>query len=92
MSTNEQKSEPFLSKRRLGWAGVVAVIGRAAWCALPVLVAVGVGSGATMTVTRFLKPGSELVVGVAVFAIALGVMAVRARMKRDQSCRPSCSP
>jgi len=94
MSTNEQRSGPFLSTPLLGWAGVVAIVGCAAWCALPMLVAVGVGSGATVAVVRFLKPGSELVVGAAVFAIAVGVAAVRGRrrMTRDQSRGPSRGP
>jgi hypothetical protein len=93
MSANElvHKSESFLSKRRLGWAGIAAFVGCGAWCALPLLVA-AFGSGAAVTVTRFLTPGSELVALVVAFAVALGVMVIRARTKRDQRCGPSCNP
>ena len=90
MSMNQvvQKSEPVLSKRRLGWASCVAFVSCAAACSLPLLVALGVGSGAAATVTRFLKPGSELFVGGASFAIALGAMVVwgRVRTRQGQSC------
>lgn len=93
MNTNQaavRGVEPFLSKRRLGWAGLAAFIGCAACCALPLLVVLGAGSGAAATLTSLLRPGSELLVGGAVFLVVLLVMAIRARMKQEQGCGPSC--
>lgn len=91
MRTKEvMRSEPLLSKRRLGWAGIAAFVGCAACCALPLLAAAVAGSGAAATATSILKPGSELVVGLGVFAAALTVMAVRAGTKRKQGCADSC--
>jgi hypothetical protein len=91
MSTSPaQKSGPFLSKRRLGWAGVAAVLGCASCWALPMLAAAGLGSGAVATLASILRPGSELLVGGTVFAVVLGVMAIRNRMKRAAGCGPSC--
>ena len=72
----------FLSKRRIGWAGLAAAAGCAAVCALPVLAAVGLGGGAAAAITRFIRPGAELLVGVVVFAVVLGFMAFRVRAKR----------
>jgi len=91
MPTNEivEKSESVFSKRRLGWAGVAAFIGCAACCALPMLAVLGLGSGAAATITRLVKPGSELIIGGLVCAVALGIMAVRARGKQ-RGCGPSC--
>jgi hypothetical protein len=85
-----QKSGPFLSKRRLGWAGVAAVLGCAACCSLPLLAAAGLGSGAVATLSSILRPGSELLVGGTVFVVVLGVMAIRNRMSRASGCGPSC--
>lgn len=84
-------SEPFLSKRRLGWAGVAAFLGCALCCALPFLAVFGAGSGIAATVASFVRPGTEIVVGALVFALALGVMAARARSKKRAGCDASCS-
>lgn len=84
MTTKEvSRSEPLLSKRRLGWAGVAAVIGCATCRALPLLAAAGIGSGAAAAITSFLRPGSELFVGLGVFAAALAIMAIRAASARS---------
>lgn len=88
MNRSVQKPEPFLSKRPVRWAGLAAVIACAACCALPLLLAAGVGSGAT--IMRFLQPGAELIAGGAVFAMAVGVIVIRARAKRRPGCGPSC--
>jgi hypothetical protein len=91
MSTSPvRKSESFLSKRRLGWAGVAAVLGCAACCALPLLAAAGLGGGAAATLSSIFRPGSEFLVGGAVFAVALSVMAIRNRMRGSAGCGPSC--
>lgn len=92
MSTSPApKSESLLSRRRLGWATVAGVLGCAACCALPMLAAAGLGGGAAATLSAVFRPGSELIVGGTVFAVALGVMAIRNRMSRAAGCGPSCS-
>ncbi|WP_437907029.1 hypothetical protein WME95_03720 [Sorangium sp. So ce327] len=85
-------SEPILSKRHLGLAGVAAFIGCAACCAIPLLAAAGLGSGAIATLSSVFRPGSELLVGGSVFVVALGVMAARRWFKRNDAsgCGPAC--
>jgi len=74
--------EPVLSKRRLAWAGLAALVGCAAACSLPML-AVVVGGGALATaISSVVVPGAEVVVGGLAFAGALGLMAFRARARR----------
>jgi mercuric ion transport protein len=91
-TSSVQKSEPVLSKRRLGLAGIAAFIGCAACCAVPLLAAAGLGSGAVASLSAVFRPGSELLVGGAVFVAALGVMAVRSRLKRSAAsgCGSAC--
>jgi cation transporter-like permease len=89
-TTASQKPEPALTTTRLKWAGLAAFIGCAACCALPMLALAFAGTGAATTITRFVQPGSELFVGGAVFAVALAVMAIRSRLKRDAGCGPAC--
>ena len=89
------KSEMFLSRRRLGWAGLSALAGCAALCALPLLVAASVGSGAATAIARFVRPGSEIVVGGVLFVVALGVMALyfrsKTRARAEGGCAGSCA-
>jgi len=91
-TSSVQKSEPVLSKRRLGLAGVAAFIGCAACCAVPLLAAAGLGSGAVASLSAVFRPGSELIVGGVVFVVALGVMAVRSGLRRSNAsgCGPAC--
>lgn len=84
-------SDPVLSKRRLGWAGLAALVACATCCAVPLLAAAGMGGAATATVSRILRPGSELVVGGLTFLLVLGLLATRARGKRSAGCGSSCS-
>ena len=84
------KSEVFLSKRRLGWAGLAALLGCSALCALPMLAAAGVGGGAAAAIARLVRPGAELVVAGVVFAAALGFMAVRARSRMRAGAQRGC--
>jgi len=84
------ESTSFLSKRRLGIAGLAAVIGCVACCALPFFAAAGIGGGAAAAVGHLLRPGSELVIGGIVFAATLGIMALRSRLKRPTGSGPSC--
>jgi hypothetical protein len=91
MSTAQvQKSESLLSKRRVGFASVAAFLGCAACCAMPLLAAAGFSSGAVATLSSVVRPGAELFVGGAVFAIALGMMAVRQRVTRKSDCNTIC--
>jgi hypothetical protein len=84
-------SSPFVSKRGLGLAGAAAFIGCAACCAMPLLAAAGVGSGAIAALSVF-RPGSELIVGGGAFVIVLGGTAIWRRFNRGESagCGPAC--
>jgi hypothetical protein len=77
-----QKSEPFLTKRRLGLAGVAAIAGCTAACSLPFVTAAVGGGAALAALAGFFGGGVELLAGGVAFAGALGVMAVRARRSR----------
>ena len=85
-----RNSKPLFSRRRLGLAGLAALLGCAACCALPFLAAAALGGGAAATFGRILRPGSELIVGGAVFVATLGVMAIRSRLKPSAACGSSC--
>jgi mercuric ion transport protein len=85
------KPESFLTKRRLAVAGIAAFIGCAACCAIPLLAVAGLGGGAAAALSAYLRPGSELIIGIVVFGGALAVMAVRARLKPGTAgCGPAC--
>lgn len=84
------KAGSVFSRRGLGLAGIAAFIGCAACCAIPLLAAAGLGSGAAATLSSIFRPGSELLVGATVFLGALAVMAVRNRLKPRVACGPSC--
>jgi hypothetical protein len=87
MTTSQvQKNESFLSKRRIGWASVAAIIGCAATGALPLLAAAGLGGGAIAALSSVFRAGSEFLVGGTVFFVALGALAARERLKG-----PSCN-
>ena len=83
------KSEPILSRRRLGVAGVAAAIGCAACCAAPLLAAAGIGGTVAATLSSAFRPGAELLVGGVGFALALAVMALRKRVQRAAGCGAS---
>jgi mercuric ion transport protein len=88
-----EKSESLLSKRRLSVAGIAAFIGCAACCAVPLLAAAGIGSGAVSALASVFRPGSELFVGATVFVVVLAVMAISNRLRRGPaaSCGTSCA-
>lgn len=85
-------AEHALAKRRIGLAGVAALVGCVACCAAPLLGMLGVGAGAVAAVTSILRPGAELGVGGAIFVLALGFMAARHRLSRkaSSSCGATC--
>jgi len=84
-ATSVGSPEPVLSKRRLAWAGLAALIGCAAACSLPML-AVAIGGGALATaISSVVVPGAEVIVGGVAFAGALGLMAFRARARRKRT-------
>jgi hypothetical protein len=84
------KSESFLSKRRVRWAGLAALFGCSVVCALPMLVAAGIGGGAAAAIARLLRPGAELVVAGVLFSGALGFMALRFRAKSRAGLQGGC--
>jgi uncharacterized membrane protein YedE/YeeE len=81
-----QKTSAQFSRRRLGLAGLAAILGCAICCALPLLAAAGLGSGVAAGLGRIFRPGSELIVGGIVFVVALAVMTIRHRLRRH-ACR-----
>jgi hypothetical protein len=75
-------------KRRLGWAGLAAVVGCGACCAaIPALSALGLGGMAT-ALARWIGPGTELFVGGAAGALAFGVMMIRERGRKTACAWP----
>ncbi len=85
--------EPVLSKRRLGVAGLAAVLGCAACCAFPLIAAAGLGGSAAAILGSVFRPGSELVVGAGIFLAALGVMTLgaRRRQRATNTCGATCN-
>lgn len=79
------------SKNRLHWAGLAAFVGCAACCALPLLAASGLGGGISASVAAYMRPGSEILVGAAVFGISLAIMALLARRRQGRGCGPACA-
>jgi hypothetical protein len=79
------------SNRRIGIAGLAAILGCAACCALPLLAAAGIGGGTAAAFGRVLRPGTELVAGPTVFFAVLGLMAIRRRLRRGSGCGPTCN-
>ncbi|HEU5075355.1 MAG TPA: hypothetical protein VFU02_14290 [Polyangiaceae bacterium] len=86
----QQKTRSFWSRSRLTWAGGAAVVGCAVSCSLPLLAAAA-GGGVLTSAARFVRPGTELVVGVVAFAGALGVMALRRRRKAQEATACGCA-
>jgi hypothetical protein len=84
-----EKPASFLSKRRLGIAGLAAMISCLTCWALP-FAAAAIGGGAALAVGRLLRPGLEPVIGAIVFSVVLGIMAIRSRLKRQPGYGPSC--
>jgi hypothetical protein len=75
----------FLTKRRLGFASLAAVVGCGLACALPLL-----GAAAGLTgLARWLAPGTELIAGGLAFGLALGLMAAASRRSAVVMSRPS---
>lgn len=77
------------TKRLVGKAGLAAIIGCAACCAIPLVAAAGAGGGLAGTVSSLFRPGTELVVAAVVFVVSLAVLVVRAR-RTNEGCGPSC--
>lgn len=94
MSTSShEKSKSLTSARRLGVAGAAAVLGCALCCAIPLFVTAGLGGGAATALASMIRPGSELVVGGAVFVATLLGLALRDRRRRASSggaCAATC--
>lgn len=83
-------SPSFLSKRRLGWAALAAIVGCGAVCAAPLLLTLGAGSAALTALASVLKPGAELLVGGGAFAAAIVFMAVRPRVPKGTDGGTGC--
>jgi hypothetical protein len=84
-----RKSEPVLSKRPLAWSGLAAVVVCAASCSLPLL-AIALGGGAVAAaIASITIPGAEFIAGGVAFVVALGVMALRTRLRSRPSGKMS---
>jgi hypothetical protein len=81
----------FPSIRSMGWAGLAALVGCAACCAIPILAAAGLGGGATAAIATLMWPGAELVMGGLAFVGVLAVAALRRRAAERRSCAVACS-
>lgn len=86
----KQKNGGFWSRRRLTWAGGAAVVGCAVSCSL-LLLAAAAGGSVLSSAAVFVRPRTELIVGVIAFAGALGVMALRHRRKAQARAACSCA-
>ena len=82
------KSEPLVTKRSLGWAGVAAFVACAACCALPMLALAG--GGVLGSVAAFLGQGGELIAALTAGGATLVFFGVRAA-RRAKSCGTSCA-
>lgn len=91
MNTRFLRLPSFLSPSRLRTAGLAALLSCVGCCALPLVAAAAGGSGAVALLSKFVRPGSELIVGTVVFAIALGAMALVKRSKSASSCSEACN-
>lgn len=88
--TPNEKPASLLPKHSLRWASIAAFLGCAACCAIPLLAATGLGSGAFAALASVFHPGSELLVGGALFVLTLSVLFVRSRMRREPGCGNAC--
>ena len=91
MNTRILPLPSFLSPSRLRTAGLAALLSCVGCCALPMMAAAAGGSGAVALLSKFVRPGSELIVGAVVFVIALGAMASFKRSKSESSCSEVCN-
>src|SRR5437762_6604084 len=84
-------SERFLSKRRLGWAGLGGIAACAAACAFPAA-GLAVGVGVVATGLRLLGSGAALVFGALGFTAVLGALAAAQWWTRRKRARVYHSP
>lgn len=82
---------PLVTKKSLGLAGIAAFGACAACCALPLLVAAGIGGGALSAFAGLIRPRADLVVAGGVGLSVLAVMALRARTRRAAACDVACA-
>lgn len=85
---NRAPSQSYVTKRSLGWAGIVAFVACAACCALPMLAVAGGGMAASLA--ALMSPGTELLAAGVVAAATLGFFAVRSA-RRAKTCGTSCA-
>jgi len=85
-------TDPVITKKSLGLAGIAAFGACAACCALPLLAAAGIGGGALSAVAGYIRPGADLALAGVFGAGVLGVMAFRdrARARRAAGCDVAC--
>lgn len=85
-----RNNEGFWSRHRLAWAGGAAFVGCAVSCSIPLL-AVAAGGGVLTSAAAWVRPGTELVVGAALFTGVLGFMALRRRRNAQEATACGCA-
>lgn len=83
-------SSPLVSKKSLALSALAAVGACAACCAVPVLVAVGVGGALTSAFAAFMRPGIDLALAAVAVLTVAGFTAFRARARRVTACATAC--
>lgn len=83
-------TSPLVTKKSLRLAGLAAFGACAACCALPLLVAAGIGGGVLSAVAGYIRPGADLLLAGGVGVGVLAVMALRARARRAAACDVAC--
>jgi mercuric ion transport protein len=83
-------SPPIVTKKSVGLAGFAAFGACVACCAVPLLVAAGVGGSILASLAGYIRPGADLALAGLVGGGVLAVMAVRERSAsaagRERSC------
>ncbi|MDD9944624.1 MAG: hypothetical protein OXU20_26500 [Myxococcales bacterium] len=69
-------------------AGLLACVG---CCALPMLVAAGVGGSGLVWASGLVQPGADLLIGVGTFLLVAGATALWTRRKGTVSCGDQCA-
>src|SRR6188768_2475979 len=83
-------TSPAITKKALGLAGIAVFGACAACCAVPLLVAAGIGGGALSVFSGYIRPGADLILAGGVGVGVLALLAFRARTKRTAACDVSC--
>lgn len=82
---------PLLSADRIGWAAMAGLIGCVACCALPPLLAFGLGGSAVASVVALAGGHLELLVGGGAATLTLAFLAIRGGRPKASSATGACA-